>query len=348
MSNEIPWPTPQEHFYIVSKIGNLNYVLTADDSGNMAMRPFDGTIEQLWKAQDSGRGGAYLQLVKSGLCLAGNRDTRILKMMALDIHTSDQLWRVENLGNPWAGINCSGDWELKINVYGSDLNGRIGLYGWDGGHDNEKWLIQKENGQVTVDSIQYDLGSAASDLIGHPPSHCTEIVIDNSGGGTLVTNTYELERSVTKTRSFTKSESETTSQKYTQTYTVSGGFDKIVEVSASGSFEESHSSTMSWSSEMKDSKTDTDKLSTQVSVPPGKKYSCHIIVYYGKVTVPYTAHLTFHPSIPGTSPVPFTSTGVFTGVNSTRYEIVIKDVTSPQTTQHFEVERRPVSKALAA
>lgn len=349
MSNEIQWPDPDKLFNIVSKVGNLNYALMADTSTGVwgvKLRPTDGSIEQLWRAQKDDRGGAYLQLAGTDLYLDGNRSTRVLTVQPRKLIGTDQLWRVEDLGSPWTGINSTGDWELKINVYGSDLNGRIGLYGWDGGHDNEKWLIRKEAGKVTVDSIEYDLTLAHSDVV--PPSHCAAADYDNTGGSTTVTNTYELERSVTKQRIFIHSESTTNLQRYTETLGVSGGIGKFVEVSASASFEQTHSTTIAWSDEMSDSVTLTDKITTQLVVPPGKRYSCYVIVHYGKVTVPYTAHLTFQSSTPGIPPVRFIRKGTFTGVNSTTYEIVTKDVTSPQADQQHEVQRRPVSKSLAA
>src|SRR5205085_12355808 len=158
MSNETLWPESEKFFNIVSKVGNLNYALMADESTGVwgvKLQPTDGSIDQLWRAEKDERGGAFLQLVKHGLYLNGDRHTRLLTVQPRNIHDTDQLWRVEDLGSPWVGINNTGDWELKINVYGSDLHGRIGLYGWDGGHDNEKWLIRKETGKLTVDSIEY-------------------------------------------------------------------------------------------------------------------------------------------------------------------------------------------------
>ena len=63
--------------------------------------------------------------------------------MMINTGNPNQLWRVEDLGQPWCGINSYTDWEMKINVYGENLDGKTGMFHWDRGHDNEKWAISE-------------------------------------------------------------------------------------------------------------------------------------------------------------------------------------------------------------
>jgi hypothetical protein len=264
-----------------------------------------------------------------------------LKSANLDSADATQLWRVEDLGSPWVGINTLLNWEGKINVYGSDVNGTIGIYHWDGGADNEEWDLLQEIGECTVDSVEYHMDKAVADLA-LPPAHCTATTVDNTKGGTAVKSTYTLARSVTTQRTITNSQSDTTGHKYTQTFSVKGGIDKVVEVSASASFEESDSKTIAFSDQKTNSETVTDTIGTEVNVPAGKKYRYQVVVYYGKVTVPYTATLTFKSSTPGAQPIRITQDGVFTGVNSTNNEIVVVDITSPDVAKQTLVSRLAV------
>lgn len=152
-----------------------------------------------------------------------------------------------------------------------------------------------------------------------------------------------MDGSMSTQRSITNSQSDTTGHKYTQTFSVKGGIDKVIEVSASASFEESDSKTISLTDQKTNTETVTDTISTQVNVPAGKKYAYHVVVYYGKVNVPYTAHSTFQSTTTGAKPVQVITQGVFTGVNKTNNEIVIRDITSPQADQQKLVGRLPLA-----
>jgi len=335
MSNQIDFPT--KPFYIMSKIGGSNWVLTLTPGGAVVMRQLTGTIDELWTATPDPRGAAFLRHVSTGLVLACQLvrmpifgiDVPAGPLVSANLDGSDpkQLWRREDLGGGWSGINTFLNWEMKINVYGSDVHGTVGVYHWDGGADNEEWNLIQETGEITVDSVTYDLAKAVADL-GIPPSQGTAITVDNRQGGTTVTSTYSLTRTITTQTSVTHTESTTTGLKYTQTFGIKGGIDKVVEVSASASFEESSSKTISLTDQKTHTTTVNDTVMTQVSVPAGNEYSYNILVFYGKVTVPYTAQLTFHSSIAGAATVSITTTGVFTGVNSTNSKIVVADITT--------------------
>jgi hypothetical protein len=351
MSNN-PIDFPPKPFYIMSKIGGSNWVLTLTPDGGVTMRQLTGTIDQLWTATPDARGGAFLRHVSTGRVLAYQiqrinpmfPDVPAGPLQSANLSGSDpkQLWRREDLGDGWSGINAFLNWEGKVNVYDSNVlfNPTVGIFHWDGGADNEEWKLVEETGEVTVDSVTYDLAKAVADL-GIPPSQGSAITVDNSAGGTPVTSTYSLNRTVTKQTSITHSESDTTGLKYTQTFSVKGGIEKVIEVSASSSFEESSSKTISLTDQKTNTESVTDTVQTQVSVPAGKIYSYNIIVFYGKVTVPYTAKSTFHSSTPGAAPVSITTTGLFTGVNSTNSKIAVADITAGRA-QPKAVELKPV------
>jgi hypothetical protein len=67
-----------------------------------------------------------------------------------------------------------------------------------------------------------------------------------------------------------------------------------------------------------------------VNVPAGKMYRYQVVVHYGKVSVPYTAQLTFQSVVPGAAPVRFEQKGTFEGVNATETAIEVADVTPNQ------------------
>jgi hypothetical protein len=349
MPTEIQFPT--KPFYIMSKLSRSNWGLTITAEGKVALEQLKGTVDQVWTASPDPRGGAILRHVSTGKVLACQLEhfsvpgiievdfpAGPLKAADLDAGDAKQLWRAEVADGDWSAINTLLQWEAKINVYNSDVHGIVGIYGWDGGADNEEWRLMAEAGELTVDSVEYDMSKAAADL-GVPPSHCTATTVDNTLGGTTVTSTYTLARTVTTQRSITNAESDTTGHKYTQTFSAKGGIAKVVEVTASASFEQTDSKTISLTDQKVNTESVTDTIATQVTVPAGKKYSYHVVVYYGKVTVPYTANLTFQSSTPGAKPVKLTTKGVFVGVNKVNNDIVIRDVTSPKMTEQALIGR---------
>jgi hypothetical protein len=340
MPTEIQFPT--KPFYIMSKISRSNWVLTITPQGKVALERLKGTVDQAWTATPDPRGGAILRHVSTGKVLAceiehisvpGLVEIDVpagpLKAADLDAGDARQLWRAEDVGDSWSAINTLLQWEAKINVYQSDVHGIVGIYQWDDGADNEEWRLTAEAGELTVDSVVYDMSKAVADL-GMPPSHCTAITVDNTLSDTTVTSTYTLARTVTTQRSITNTESDTTGQKYTQTFSAKGGIAKVVEVTATASFEQTDSKTISLTDQKVNTESVTDTITTQLTVPANKKYAYNVVVYYGKVTVPYTAYLTFQSTTAGAKPVKLTVQGVFTGVNKVNNEIVVRDITSPK------------------
>jgi hypothetical protein len=324
MSNEIKWTT--KPFYIQSKINGSNYVLTASGAGVKTI-PLQSTIDNMWKASPDPRGGAFLIHLGTGLVLARNGES--LALQALNTGNSGQLWRVEDLGSPWVGINSYTDWEQKINVYRSNLNGTTGLFHWDGGADNEKWLILDEDGTLATQQMQYFIDRATTD-VSDPPSKMIATSIDNVQGAKDVTSTVALQRVITTSRQLTESTASTEGRKYTQTFAVKGGVKDVWEVSANLSFEESSSTTRSFSDQSTDTTSSADTVSVNVTVPAGKKYRYQVAVYSAKYSIPFTATLSFTSSVPGSQPVTTTINGTYNGVNATHSEVEVADITAAQ------------------
>ena len=331
MSNQIDWPS--KPFYIVSKIGLSNWALTASGNG-VALQPLRASLEQLWEpvvesdTGDSSRQKARLRNMQTGKVLTCGGHHTPLALADSNGGDALQLWRVENLTDDygvWRGINMLADWEQKINVYGGDIHGTVGTWGWDGGADNEKWAVREETGSVTVDSMVYDLEKAVSNA-NLPPKMGVAVVVNNQLESTPITTTVKLARQITTTTTITNSESSTTGHTYPQTFSVQKKFGKLLKVSASFSFEESDSKTVSITDEKTNSETVSDEITQEVTVPGGKIYSFYVLVKYASVTVPYSAKMHFQSSIPGTAPVSFTQTGVYAGVNAISYEVMAKEL----------------------
>jgi len=325
---------PTQPFYIKSKIGLSDWALTVEN-GAVKTKHLEGTIDFLWSAQKDPRGGSILKHIGTGHVLTCQLETFLgiriptgpLTVSPLDTANSCQLWRPEPLGEIWRGINTLLNWEMKINVPASNTDKQIGLYSWDGGADNEEWLFIAETAKVETVSVTYQLDLAKADLL-LPPKISSTIDEDNREGSVPLTGSKSHSTSVTETVSVTNSASDTTGTTYTQTFSVSGGLDKVFEVTASASFEENRSKTVSFSEEKSKSTTETVTETVNFNVPPGKKYGYQLVVYYGKCDVPYTAQMKFQSVVPNTKPVMFTTEGVFTGVNKTKVEVVVRDLTN--------------------
>jgi hypothetical protein len=321
MSNEISWT--DKPFYIQSRIDGSNYVLTAADGGTatskgVKTKPLQANINYLWKAMRDTRGGAFLLHVGTGLYLTRSGDS--LALRSINTGDANQLWRVEDLGAPWVGINSWTDWEMKINVYRSDLNGTTALFHWDGGADNEKWTLVEEAGTLDTISVQYHLEAAVRDF-NEPPTRMLATFIDNSHGTKDLVSTVSLQRTLTTSRSITTSESDTVGRKYTQTFGAKGGVKDVWEVNASFSFEESSSTTKSLSDQNTDTQSMTDTCTLNVTVPAGKNYRYQVAVYYAKFNIPFTATMRFQSSTAGSAPVTTTIDGIYNGVNAMRSEV---------------------------
>ncbi len=353
MSNEISFPTGP--FYIQSKIGHSNWALTPDSVGNfLRLTPLKGGPEHLWEATPDNRGGSHLKHTLTCKYLTTTMEMTPVglggtvkvpapagfTMAPLDPANGLQLFRIEDLGAPWVGINLLEYWQSKMNVIESDVQGIVAPFNWCDGQDNEEWLVFPETSAITTESIAYDLEQAKPNL-NLPPTVSDQSIQDNQTGSVPLTGSISLNLSTTTSRSITNSTSDTKGQVFTQTFGSKGGIDKVFEVSASASFSESSSSTIGYSDTTVDSKTTSQTTQVNVNVPPGKKYQYTILVFNGQCSIPYTAHLLFQSVVPGAAPYRFVSTGIYTGVNAIRSEVSVTDVTQGPATG-TPVERHPL------
>jgi hypothetical protein len=320
MSNEISWT--DKPFYMVSKIGGRNYVLTADsgtaDRKSVKTKPLVAGMANLWKAMRDTRGGAFLNHLGSGLFLT--RDGDSLFLSRIDTGNPNQLWRIEDLGAPLWGINSYTDWEMKINLYGENLAGTTGMFHWDRGHDNEKWACSEETGTVETVSVAYHLELANKNFT-DPPQRMLATFVDNSRGTSPLTSSIALQRTMTTSRSISTSTAETEGRKYTQTFGIKGGVKDVWEANASFGFEESSSTTKTLTDQTTDTNTVTDSATLNVTIPAGKNYRYQMAVYCAKFSIPFTATVRFTSSVPGSQPVTTTIEGVYDGVNAMRSEV---------------------------
>lgn len=328
---------PTKPFYIQSKINMSNWALTVE-GGQIKTRPLQGNVNFLWTAEPDRRGGSVLTHLGSGLVLTAQLipfpfapQMKIpggaLLARGKDASLSQQLFRAEVLDGNWRGINSLLNWEAKVNVYGSDPNGTVGLYHWDGGAPNEEWLLAEETAQVETVSVDYHKDLAKVDL-SLPPRFGDVSPWDNRQGAVPLTGSTTITTSVTDSRQITNSTSDTTGMKYTQTFGMKGGIDKVFEVNASASFEESSSKTISYSDQQTHTSTETITKAVNYNVPAGKKYGYQMLIKFGKCEVPYTAHMKFQSAVAGSNPVYFDTQGVYTGVNQTETDVVVVDLTA--------------------
>jgi hypothetical protein len=332
---------PAKPFYIQSKINLSNWALTVE-GGQIKTKQLQGNVNFLWTARKDPRGGSVLTNIGSGLVLTAKLQTikpspflppikyvgGPLEARALDPTAPEQLFRAATLDGDWREINALLNWEMKINVYGSDPNGTIGLFRWDGGAPNESWLLREETAEVETVSIEYNKDLARVDL-SLPPKFGDVSVWDNRKGTSPLTGTTSISSKMTKTRQITNSTSDTTGQKYTQTFGMKGGIDKVFEVTASASFEESSSKTIAYSDQTTHTNEETITKTVNYNVPPGQKYQYQLVINVGSCDVPYTAHMKFQSAVTGSQPAFFDTQGVFKGMNQTGSEVVVTDVTTP-------------------
>jgi hypothetical protein len=251
---------------------------------------------------------------------------RPLEVTPYDPSDARQLFRAEDLGGNWRAINLLAEWELKINVDHSKLQGNIFPFPWGGGADNESWLLIPETGEVETLSVEYDLKGATTDL-NLPPMVSAHSDQDNTTSDGPLTGSLSLALSQTTSRSITNSTSDTKGLTYKQTFGAKGGLKDVWQVSASLSFSQSFSTTIAYTDTAVDAKTATSTQVVNFNVPPRKKFRYSLLVFNGKCSIPYTAHLRFKSVVPGSVPYDFDSKGVYTGVNAINNVVKVSDIT---------------------
>jgi hypothetical protein len=323
----VNWPNVP--FYIMSQVNFSDLVVAVNSDNQAVLEPLTGTADQLWVATADGRGGARLTNLLSKVALyARPADPTWVGAGPLDLSVPGACWVLDDYpSDGWLRIQClppSNNWWLLATAP-QQGTGLI-LAGWNGGQLSE-FKAMPETGEVTVSNVQYQLVNATN--LAQPPVDSLAVVVDNTQGNTLLTQTITLTGTLQQSTQLQASESDTEGTVYTQSFSVEGTFDPV-QVTATATFEENQSTTVGWSSGTTNTQTWEHDIQTAVTVPANKKYSFQQRVNYGQVTVPWTATGTFQSCVPGTKPYTFQINGEFTGLNATTAEIIVADVTAPQ------------------
>jgi hypothetical protein len=322
----INWPNVP--FYIMSQVNFSDLVVAVNSDNQAVLEPLTGTADQLWVATADERGGARLTNLLSKVALyARPADPTWVGAGPLDLSVPGACWVLDDYPQDgWLRIQClppSNNWWLQVTAP-QQGTGLI-LAGWDGGQLSE-FKAMPETGAVTVSNVEYQLANAAN--LAQPPVDSLAVVVDNTQGNTLLTQTITLTGTVQQSTQLQASESDTEGTVYTQSFSVEATFDPV-QVTATATFEENQSTTVGWSSGTTNTQTWEHDIQTAVTVPANKKYSFQQRVNYGQVTVPWTATGTFQSCVPDTKPYTFQMNGEFTGLNATTAEIIVADVTAP-------------------
>jgi hypothetical protein len=319
---------PNVPFYIMSQVNFSDLVVAVNSDNQAVLEPLTGTADQLWVATADERGGARLTNLLTKMALyARPADPTWVGAGPLDLSVPGACWVLDDYPQDgWLRIQClppSNNWWLQVTAP-QQGTGLI-LAGWDGGQLSE-FKAMPETGAVTVSNVEYQLASAAN--LAQPPVDSLAVVVDNTQGNTLLTQTITLTGTVQQSTQLQASESDTEGTVYTQSFSVEATFDPV-QVTATATFEENQSTTVGWSSGTTNTQTWEHDIQTAVTVPANKKYSFQQRVNYGQVTVPWTATGTFQSCVPDTKPYTFQMNGEFTGLNATTAEIIVADVTAP-------------------
>jgi hypothetical protein len=322
----VNWPNVP--FYIMSQVNFSDLVVAVNSDNQAVLEPLTGTADQLWVATADERGGARLTNLLSKVALyARPADPTWVGAGPLDLSVPGACWVLDDYPQDgWLRIQClppSNNWWLQVTA-AQQGTGLI-LAGWDGGQLSE-FKAMPETGAVTVSNVEYQLANAAN--LAQPPVDSLAVVVDNTQGNTLLTQTITLTGTVQQSTQLQASESDTEGTVYTQSFSVEATFDPV-QVTATATFEENQSTTVGWSSGTTNTQTWEHDIQTAVTVPANKKYSFQQRVNYGQVTVPWTATGTFQSCVPDTKPYTFQMNGEFTGLNATTAEIIVADVTAP-------------------
>ena len=154
--------------------------------------------------------------------------------------------------------------------------------------------MEPETGSVTVTNLVYNLAAATNTPL--PPVDFLAVVVDNTQNSIPITQTITLTGSVQQSTQIESTGSDTEGTAYTQSFSVSASFPSV-DVSASATFEENHSTTVGWSNGTATANTSEHDIQTEVTVPGNKKYSLQQRVNYGQVNVPWTATGTFQSCV---------------------------------------------------
>jgi len=285
-----------------------------------------GSIDQLWTRGEGTKDANRFIHVATGLALRWNGRGQPLTLAPMMLNDKQQLWYPEDAGNSLLKLFAV-EWNQAMNVLGNGPYGvyrGVGLWEYSGGQDNELWELFAETSLVSVESITYDTAKASVNL-SLAPTVGVATAVDNRKGVSPLTVNVELQRSMTSSKQFSYSDSSATALKVAQTIGVKGGIDKVIEVSEQTVIESTATRTITLGDTTAQSITTSDKLTVGVTVAPGMRYQYAVMVSYGQVTVPYTA--TLARARPDKTIERTQVSGIYTGVNMVKFDIVATDIT---------------------
>ena len=257
---------PNVPFYIMSQVNFSDLVVAVNSDNQAVLLPLTGTADQLWVATADERGGARLTNLLSKMALyARPADPTWVGAGPLDLSVPGACWVLDDYPQDgWLRIQClppSNNWWLQVTAP-QQGTGLI-LAGWDGGQLSE-FKAMPETGAVTVSNVEYQLANAAN--LAQPPVDSLAVVVDNTQGNTLLTQTITLTGTVQQSTQLQASESDTEGTVYTQSFSVEATFDPV-QVTATATFEENQSTTVGWSSGTTNTQTWEHDIQTAVTVP---------------------------------------------------------------------------------
>lgn len=323
-------------FYLQSQVHSSDWVLARNADGKVRLAHKNGSIGQLWMREDDPRGGFFVVNVGSGevLCRTRLQGGEVV-LKAKSLADSAMLWKIDPFGGgTWLGLTTFDDWEQKLNLAGNgpyNENSSVIVWEYSRGAPNERWQIVPDTGLITVESITYDMPRAQVSHL--DPALCEATVIDNLAGAIAIETSVELARSVSVSRQFTYTHQTSDTLKIATKLGSKLSVDKIAEVSGEISVERTKGTTITFGQQTTESTLVSDKLTVRVTVPPRTRYEYMVRVSYGRVSVPYTA--TLSRVLPNGTTERSEVKGIYTNVNSTRYDIVAVDVSggAPRTVQ---------------
>ena len=322
-------PTPPAGaFYIQSCIDNSDWVLARKHIGGkevVRLAHKSGALDQLWTREDDPRGGYFLTNLQTNTVLEWHGRGVECTLEPRSLGQPHQLW-VTVARDKWFFI-CAPNWNQTLNVFGSSYNEQNGIGQWEvsGGQYNELWMYVPDRGEVKVESINYDMASARLNL-GLAPTLCLATAVDNRAGAIMIDTNVELQRTISNSRQLTYGDSSANTVKIAQTLGFKLGIEKIVEVSNQMAVETTTTSTITFGDQRVQSMNNNDKVSVRVQVPPRSLCEFAVRVYYGSVTVPYTAKVS--RVLPNGSKETSDIVGTYTNVNMIKYDIQATDMTS--------------------
>lgn len=338
MAQEILFP--DEPFFIVSSLEHASLALSLDKAGKLVLAPLLGSPGQRWVAERDRRGGALLRHVASGLALTckarrggpGGADVTIdgseTLVFAAPPGQPDiaQRWRVETLGF-WTCLNSQMDWEYKLNVFGGDKTGRIGVRRWENGAPQERWLVPTEAGVIELQHVRYDLDRAVAEPLPPTPAD-PALIVDNRAGEET------LEKRITLTRTCVSERGcrlDPADRKRLAGVTIHE--DKVligVVLTDQGDCVEREMAPTPLDDPDPHRTVSEEPVEVTVRVPPGRVYGYQALVRHARVQAPFSARLVFYRLADGLETRGFDVAGVFTGVNPVETRIQVRDLTSKE------------------